>query len=297
MTRTLLRIRFGLPPDPWAGLSVTTLDGAQAGELIRAAVSARLMVSILGPRGSGKTRSLRAALEGQDVSLVEPLRLDRERLHMGDIQTALVRELSDERPLRSGEARSFQTRRVLGAASRNRPVVLTIDDAHLLHPSTLRGLKRLRELVWAGMSPLLGIVLLGQRDRTEDVPEVALRSDVLRFSGLNSAEAGQALGQALNQNREVLDNNAAAALAASPRARNWLDLQALADECLAEAAARGEETITPEAAAVVLGTKRRQVAAAAPEAPDEGAVTDLLTQSHAGTWPQNSSRGALSGRG
>ena len=282
MTRILIRTRFGLPPDPWSGLALETIDARHAGQLIQAAVTSQMMVAVLGPRGSGKTSATRAALRHLDVQVAEPLRLDRERLHLGDIQSAIVRDLSDETPRRSGEARSHQVRRVLGTASRSRPVVLVLDDAHVLHPSTLRGLKRLRELTWLGASPLLGIVLLGQRDRTEDVPEVGLRSDSLRFGGLTQAEAGQALIQALNKGRVVLEPNAVATLAASPRARNWLDLQALADDCLAEAAARGEEAITAAAVAVVLGVKQRPAPAAqAPAAPDDTAVTELLTRNRA----------------
>ena len=280
--RILTRTRFGLPPDPWSGLAIETADAARAGQMIQAAVASQMMVSILGQRGSGKTRAVRAALSGLEVQEVEPLRLDRERLHLGDIQAAIVRELSDETPRRSGEARSYQVRRVLGTASRTRPVLLVLDDAHVLHRSTLRGLKRLRELVWLGVSPLLGIVLLGQIDRTEDVPEVGLRSDSLRFGGLTQAEAGQALVQALNNGRVVLERSAVAALAASQRARNWLDLQALADDCLVEAAARGEEAITAAAVAVVLGVKQRPAPAAqAPAAPDDAAVTEFLTKNRA----------------
>ena len=280
--KILTRKRFGLPADPWAGLQMETTDAARVGQMVEAAAEVKAMVSVLGPRGSGKTSTTRAALRRLNVQVVEPLRLDRERLHLGDIQSAIVRDLSDETPRRSGEARSHQVRRVLGGASRERPVVLVLDDAHVLHPSTLRGLKRLRELAWLGVSPLLGVVLLGQHDRAEQVPEVALRSDRLWLAGLTPVEAAQALDTALNADRRVLASNAVAALAASPRARNWLDLQALADDCLAEAAARGEEAITAAAVAVVLGVKQRPAPAAqAPAAPEDTAVTELLTRNRA----------------
>ena len=275
--RILTRTRFSLPPDPWSGLSLETTDVARAGEMIQAAVSAQMMVSILGQRGSGKTQALRKALHNLDVQFVEPLRLDRERLHLGDIETAIVQELSVEAPRRSGEARSRQVRRVLGTASCNRPVVLVLDDAHLLNRNTLRGLKRLRELTWLGVSPLLGIVLLGQSDQAKEVPEVALRSDSLMFAGLTKAEAAKALIQALNRSRTVVEPEAVETLAASPWARNWLDLQSIADDCLAEAATRGEDTITTANVGVVLGTERRPAPdAQAPAAPDDASVTELL---------------------
>ena len=282
MSRILIRARFGLPPDPWAGVQMDTGDVARAGELIQAASAARMFVSILGPRGSGKTRSAWRALSQPGVQVVAPLRLDRERLHMGDIQAALIRDLSEERPRQSGEARAYQVRRILGAAQQNGAVVLLLDDGHLLHHGTLRALKRLRELGWLGISPLLGIVLIGQRDRVEEVPEVGLRSDSLWFAGLTQAEAQEAISQALNRKRELVEPEAAKALAGSPRARNWLDLQAMADQCLAEAAASGEAKITAEIAGVVMGTRQRQ--AAQPESAaevDDAAVTAHLSRGRA----------------
>ena len=193
--RTLIRKRFGLPADPWAGFHLRTADAARTARMVEAAAEARLFISILGARGSGKTHAVRQALRGaRDVHLVEPLRLSRERLHIGDIECALVRELgAHERPRRSGEARSHQVRRLLGQRARDRCTMLLIDDAHMLHHATLRSLKRLRELSWLGVSPLLGIVLVGQADRAGSVPEVGLRSDRLWLSGLMPEEAKTAL--------------------------------------------------------------------------------------------------------
>ena len=102
----LIRKRFDLPPEPPG--DVDTSDAANTRHLVRAAVEAKCLVSITGERGAGKTRAVRAAFRGVGARLVEPLRLDRERLHLGDIQDAIVGQLSEERPRRSGEARSGQ---------------------------------------------------------------------------------------------------------------------------------------------------------------------------------------------
>ena len=188
------RRRFGLALDPWASLEIDTADALRVAEMVEATVEAQAFVSVLGPRGVGKTRAVRSALARHErVRVVEPLRLTRERLHMGDIETAIVRDLSDEAPRRSGEARSHQVRRTLGPASREARVVLVLDDSHVLHHATLRGLKRLRELAWLGRAPLIGIVLIGQRDRTEMVPEVGLRSDRMVMAGLTRMEVMCAL--------------------------------------------------------------------------------------------------------
>ncbi len=248
---TLVRKQFGVALDPYKGLMVRTADAVRIEELVRAAVEHRAIVSIAGPRGSGKTRAAAMALRGARAAIVEPLRLDREKLHLGDVQSAIVRELSDERVRTSGEARSGQVRRVLRAAARHGPVALWIDDAHVLHPSTIRGLKRLVELRGADGEGLVGVVLTGQADGTAGVAEVALRSDRMTCAGLTAEEARAAIERALG---ELAAPAESAALAASPRARNWLDLAGLVDECLRQAAARGEDRVTGASVAAALGT-------------------------------------------
>lgn len=263
----------GLPMDPWAGLDLDTADSVRAAQLVRAAVRVQAFVSIFGPRGAGKTRAVRKALAGARV--VEPLRLHRERLHMGDIETAIVRDLSDEAPRRSGEARSGQVRRLLRLAGRG--LVLLIDDAHVLHHATLRGLKRLRELGGRDHRATIGIVLVGQSDRTERIPEIGLRSDRMRFAGLTVPEAKEVL-LALSRHKDgLLDWREIGDLASSPRARNWLDLEALVDDCLAEAQARGLTRIDGACVGSVLnpGDHRARPAKAA-QAASDAAVGDVL---------------------
>ena len=128
-----------------------------------------------------------------------------------------------------------------------------INDAHVLHPTTLRALKRLRELSWRGRSPLLTVVLLGQTDRAGAIPEVGLRTSTVTLAGLTAAEAETAVAAATGQ---ALSAGVAAQLAAAPPARTWLDLQRLLDDCLAEAIARGESAGTREAAVDTVLARR-----------------------------------------
>ncbi len=276
--RVLHRKRVGLPADPWSRLHVDTADARRIEHTVAAAVNARLMVSVVGPRGAGKTHSVRRALRASGARAVEPLRLTRERLHMGDIESAIVRELApDERPRRSGEARSHQVRRVLGRRAQHGSVVLVIDDAHVLHHQTIRALKRLRELSFMGVSPLLGVVLVGQQDRAGAIPEVGLRSDRVRLAGLAPEEAREALDAVLGAYR--IDPGARDLLAGSDRARTWLDLIRLADDCLAEAAARGEDRITSEGAYTVLHPGSRPAPdIETPAAPGDDAVDAALAE-------------------
>ena len=263
---------FGLPPDVWADLDMATTDADSAADMVRAAIAAQAFVSIVGPRGAGKTRAVRRALDGQVARIVEPLRVQRERLHLGDIETAIVRDLSDESPRRSGEARSGQVRRILRAVGRHSNILLVIDDAHVLHHATLRGLKRLRELGGRDRRAALGIVLVGQQDRTERIPEVGLRSDRLRFLGLTSTEAMEAVYQVLGR-RELIGPTELEALTASPRARNWLDLEALVDDLLTEAQARGAERVDAACVRAVLNPANRK--APAPKAPRAASQADV----------------------
>ncbi len=266
------RSHFNLAPDPWRNLNIKTADAERVAVMAQAAAEHQAMVSILGPRGAGKSHALRATLNGKDVKLVEPLRLTRDKMHMGDIESALIRDLSDESPRRSGEARSHQVRRVVGNASQRHNIVLLIDDAHVLHHRTLRSLKRLRELRWLNKSPLLGIILVGQKDKMQGVDEVRLRSDPLWLEGLSASEAAIALSRVVGK---VADKEAIARLASGTDARNWLDLQALVDACLARTIARGETTITAECVDDLLSPANQQSAPAV-KAPDQDAVNAAL---------------------
>ena len=271
--RILTRQHFGLAADPWARLHVDTADHLRVAGAIAAGAGGRILISIAGPRGAGKTHAVKRAL-GEDVALVETARLTRERLHMGDVEQAVVRDLSDERPRRSAEARSHQVRRILGDRRRRGDrVALLIDDAHVLHHNTVRAMKRLLELSWRGLSPLLSVVLVGQTDAAARIPEVGLRADSLHMTGLSAPEAREALDRAINGGRrKLLDADGLDLLAAAPAARFWLDLQRLADDCLAEALRRGAERIDADVVDAVLHPRRDAGAPAAPAPVDEDLV-------------------------
>lgn len=278
--KILTRQHFKLPADPWAGWTCATADQTRVADLIKAAVAGDLFVSIIGPRGSGKTQAARAALAdcGAGARVVEPLRLTRDKLHMGDIETALIVSLADESPRRSGEARSRQARRVLGAASRNKKIALFIDDAHVLHSQTLRALKRLRELSFAGRAPLLSIVLAAQRDKTASIPEVGLRSDALTLGGLAKVEVEEAL-RAAGLLDSAMTPDGARLLAAAPAASNWLDLRQLVDDCLFQALAAGARQV--DASHVRAALRAAPAATAIPAADDpagDRALDDYLAQ-------------------
>ena len=275
--RQLIYRHFGLPADPWQG-HCETADAQRVGWAVEAALAGGALVAVAGPRGTGKTHALWRALAGHDCQVVEPLRLDRERMTIADITAAIVTQLSDETPRHSGEARAGQALRLLRAAERP---ALVIDEAHLLHHQTVRALKRLRELGGRGSrAGLLPVALAGQADPTARVPEVALRTDLLTLSGLTRKEAAEALRQAMGG---AFEAEAVAALAKSPAARNWLDLIRLADDCLALAQAEGAKRVDAALAQRALGKGAgRQAEASLPEAPRDGQVAGILGRERQG---------------
>ncbi len=269
--RVMARQSMGLPADPWRSVDLRTSDCIRVRQAVRAAVEAQLMVWIVGARGSGKSHAVRGALP-PGCRVIEPLRLERERLRIGDVERAIVRECSDEPVRQSAEARSHQVRRILGAGARGRRHVLLIDDAHVLHAATLKALKRLRELAWRHVpAPLLGVILVGQADRGASLPEVGLRSDTMSMEGLDEAEAADGLRAALG---ESIEDDAVSLLAA--QARWWLDMMRLADDAIVAAAARGSSRVTAAAVRSVIEPRAahaEQPAAEIGAALDEWAAT------------------------
>ena len=235
----LIRPRFGLPLDPWRDLHLETADIERVGMVAHAAASVQAMVSVVGPRGSGKTHAALHALRGAGALVVQVQRLDREQTRMGDVVAALVTQLSDQRLRLSGELRTGQLCTILGQT--RRPVVLVVDDLHVVHYQTILGLKRLRELAYGDRkAPLLGIVMLGQRDRIASLPEVALRTSTVVLGGLGVSEMDEALRRAVGG---AFAPEARRRLAAAAPGV-WIDLQDLADLAMVKAAERGERKVS-----------------------------------------------------
>lgn len=239
------RRAMGLPADPWRTVrTVPTADVERVREAVDAAIDGGL-VSVVGPRGVGKTHAVREALWKRAATAVEPLRLDRDRLTLPDVLSAVAAQLSDESPRHSGEARAAQARRLLAG----RGAVIVVDDAHLLHHQTVRGLRRLRELPWRKPGPICGVLLVGQRDCAAGIAEVALRTERVELAGLAHFEAAGGLERAYG---DAIEPEARSRLA--ERHGNWLDLMRAAETALEAALADGRrrtllqdvETARPE---------------------------------------------------
>jgi len=176
--RSLFR-HFGLNPEQ---LYFGTTHERYA-QRIQDAVESRLIVSVIGGFGSGKTTLVSAALESlPGVVPVFVNNPDRERLRIGQILSTLIINLSTENPKRDAATREVQLARILGetVVLKKKEVCLIIENAHRLTSELLLALKDLREsLKYRGKGFLFSIILVGQeglRDKLERYGEVEQRT-------------------------------------------------------------------------------------------------------------------------
>jgi len=233
---TLKHFGFAKNPFAQANANLQSTDLENVCTALAMAIDERGILSIVGQRGAGKSTSIATALP-PNAQVVQPLTADRERMRIGAIEDSIIYDLSSDKPRRSAEARTRQVRPILGDAGKRGPVVLLLEESHRLHHQTLRALKSLHELKWAGRGPLLTIVLIGQRDplAVPSLEEVAMRTKSVRLAGLSETEATAYIANTVGR---VWEESAITALVADPAARNYLDLQealiASMDQALAE---------------------------------------------------------------
>lgn len=271
MTRLETFVNLGYTRDPLNGHLYETGDMVRVRRILTMAVESRAMVSIVGPRGIGKSKAVHQALKKLGAKVAQVEKLDKENLTIADIRTALILDLSNEHLKRGGEVSSRQLRRIIGeaATTKRQKIVVVIEEAQRLHPNTLRSLKSLREIEFAGESELFTIVLVAQSDpmNRAGVSEVRLRSDCVRLQGLSPDEAAGYVRATIGKHFE---DAAIEALAELPQARNYLELQALCVELLNIGMAAGRERVNAAdvqtagataAAPLPKGAPRRQAPA------------------------------------
>jgi len=145
---------------------VATQSFVKAHKRINAAVKTNGFLSISGHPGMGKSfikemtlgkyRETRSRYE-----VIEFPAMAKNREITGAIMSTMIRSLSAERARGDIIARTTQLTRILLDVSRTRSIILSIDEAHDLHPDTLYGLKKMHELGREGTS-LFSILMFGQ---------------------------------------------------------------------------------------------------------------------------------------
>jgi type II secretory pathway predicted ATPase ExeA len=233
--------QFGFSKVPFSRTRLDSVDLDNVKTCVEMALAEKGLLSIIGPRGAGKSKSIALALP-ENAQIVQPLTADRERMRIGAIEDSIVYDLSKDAPRRSAEARSRQIRPIIGEAAQRGPVVLIIEEAHRLHHQTLRALKSLHELKWLGRGPLFTILLIGQKDplALPVLEEVAKRCNRVTMSGLSEAEAAGYIQGTVGR---VWTQEATAALARDKASRNYLDLQEAIIGAMDQALSEGRKNV------------------------------------------------------
>ena len=146
-------------------------------------------LAVIGEVGSGKSVMRRKVVEqlkrDGNVNVIFPQMIDKNRVNAASICDAMVMDLSDERPRMKMEDKTRQVHRLLLARSKQGcRAVLLIEEAHDLHPATIKYLKRFQELE-DGYRKLLGIILVGQvelKDIFSEQAHIDMREVIRRKS-------------------------------------------------------------------------------------------------------------------
>ena len=184
---------YGLKRDFHAAGYYETAHHRQITTDIRNSIYAGRLIAVTGIVGSGKTvlrQRLQAELvkEGR-VIVAESLSVDKDRATLHSLISALFYDLSKEKDLKiptQGERRERDLQQLFRKGRKT--VVLFVDEAHDLHAKTLRGLKRLREVIEAD-NGTLSIVLFGHPKLMNDLrrptmEEIGNRSAKFAFEGI-----------------------------------------------------------------------------------------------------------------
>ncbi|XWN36073.1 MAG: AAA family ATPase [Balneola sp.] len=146
------------------------------------AVEDNKLVFLNGSYGTGKTTIMRQLKNRlfEKAHFVHVKALDDRKITMGMILTAIIKDTSTAKPRHDAESRARQVIRLLGqkVSNEKKPVCLIIDNTpDRLHLNTLNALKLLREEDFAGLSPLLSIIILSwpefmsRIDRRKDITQ------------------------------------------------------------------------------------------------------------------------------
>ncbi len=159
---------------------------------VRAAILAGRLIAVSGIIGSGKTallRHLQADLARENKVLVsKSLSVDQERTTITTLIEALFYDLLPEGEVRIPKVEKRERELSALIRRRRKPVVLFVDEAHNLHPKTLKGLKCLMEVIADGGGKL-SVVLAGHPKLRNDLrrptmEEIGYRTTTFSFDGI-----------------------------------------------------------------------------------------------------------------
>ncbi len=165
-------------------------------DVVSAAKEGRI-IAITGRVGSGKTitvRRIKNDLKKKNEVLVSTnLTVDKHRVNLGTLLFALFSDLIIDKTDTIPSKLEYRERQLVDLIKRRKkPVALFIDEAHDLHNGTLKGLKRLQEIVQEA-DALLSIFLIGHPKLSIDLSspkmeEIGGRVDILKMEGILGSE-------------------------------------------------------------------------------------------------------------
>jgi type II secretory pathway predicted ATPase ExeA len=132
-----------------------------------------------GSAGSGKTYTTYEALARVDCHLVRSLCGDRHHFRATQIDSAIYQDLTSEMPRQGREARRRQLERVCGEMSRERDIVVLLDEATGIPRQVFTEIKFLRDALRYGSDPqnprrpdrrpLFAVVMIGWPSLAMDI--------------------------------------------------------------------------------------------------------------------------------
>ena len=222
-------------------------------------ISQGRLIVLSGIIGCGKTTTLQRLVtdlaQSKKIIVSRSLAVDKERVNLGTLITALFYDLSTEKELKLPTQPEKRERMLLALIQKRRkPVALFVDDAHGLHHKTLVGLKRLVELVRFD-GGLLSVILAGHPKLKNDLrrptlEEIGGRTTVFALEGIQGHQREyiewllhQATGEK-TQCPELLSEEALELL--SQRLTTPLQIEQYLTLAFEEAYRVGQKPITPE---------------------------------------------------
>lgn len=233
---------------------------------IKDAIDENQMAALIGQFGSGKTTVADFAIQdltnakNNKYKFVHVDSADLEKLSIGNIIEVSIMDLSNEKPFRSVQARSRQSRRIMGELVRNGfKICLVIDNAHRLHPNVLMALKDEHEKKYMGRSPLFSIIYIGQEPligKLDTYKEVFWRTLILNLQ--EEASGWMSFQERMNYLTTVYGP------AISPGARDRiarkakvpLEMEFIVTEKMEEAKNAGKDTVDEEVVELTIRERR-----------------------------------------
>ena len=195
---TEVMIHFGLVKDLRQAGYYETIAQKQLLKDLKAAAQSGTLVALTGIIGCGKTTTLRRLfailVKENKVVVSKSLSVDKNRATLATLISALFYDLStDDKEIKIsglGEKRERELRDLIKKGKK--PVVLFVDEAHDLHYHTLKGLKRLIEVIEDG-GGTLSVVLAGHPKLKNDLrrptmEEIGYRATILTLEGMAGSQ-------------------------------------------------------------------------------------------------------------